>query len=98
VPYTYNNIHYLNFWPEIDFLKKYISSVYNISTVLPPTLRLSRLGKWVFAFNYASDYVQAPATPNATFILGSKSIEPFSLSIWEDNTENYNEKLSSSLG
>lgn len=55
-----------------------------VTHTLPDTLRIRRRGKLTFAFNYAEVPVQTPAGAGARFILGSATIGPRDLAVWED--------------
>ncbi|WP_027882945.1 beta-galactosidase [Meiothermus rufus] len=80
------HLHYLAFWPSLDFLQAYLG--YLAATLglpvqrLPEGLRLRRRGPWTFAFNYGSTPQPAPAPSGARYLLGGPVVAPYTLSIW----------------
>ena len=51
---------------------------------LPRTLRVSRRGGLVFAFNYAAEHAPAPAPDNAAYVIGGATIPAYGVSVWRD--------------
>jgi beta-galactosidase len=79
--YTQDRFHYFGFWPTLEFIKSYISSLIPVQP-LPRDIRIRRRGDWVFAFNYAPHAQVAPAAQGAEFLLGGPEIAAYGLSIW----------------
>jgi beta-galactosidase len=52
------------------------------TTALPATLRLRQRGTMKFAFNYSREPVDAPAPDAAEFIVGTRSVPAYGVSIW----------------
>ena len=52
------------------------------TTALPATLRLRRRGTMMFAFNYAPEPVDAPTPESADFIIGTRSVPAYGVSVW----------------
>lgn len=52
------------------------------TTALPPTLRLSRRGNLVFAFNYAGDPVATPAPADAEYVIGGATLPACGVAVW----------------
>ncbi|HEU4740862.1 MAG TPA: beta-galactosidase [Meiothermus sp.] len=81
-----NNLHYLAFWPTVAFLRAYLGHLANSQGLqtfsLPEGLRLRRRGHLTFAFNYGPYEQQAPASPQARFVLGGRTVPAHGLSIW----------------
>lgn len=88
--YSKANNHYVGFFPTRTFLVDFISSLPVAATLpvvkgLPATLRLSRAGGFVFAFNYANTTQDVKQfVGGARFILGDSNVLAHSLSVWED--------------
>ncbi len=49
---------------------------------LPATLRLRQRGTMMFAFNYAAEPVDAPAPEGAAFIIGTRNVPAYGVSVW----------------
>ena len=49
---------------------------------LAPTLRLRRRGALMFAFNYAAQPADAPASADAMFVIGGRSVPAYGVSVW----------------
>lgn len=85
--WQHDNLHYLAFWPTVAFLRAYLGHLANRQGLqtfsLPEGLRLRRRGHLTFAFNYGPHEQQAPASPQARFVLGGHRVPPHGLSIWE---------------
>ena len=85
--YQQQHLHYLAFWPSLEFLQNYLGRLATAAGLparrLPEGLRLRRRGSLVFAFNYGPLPQMAPASAGARFLLGGPQIEPYNLSVWE---------------
>lgn len=85
--WQHDNLHYLAFWPTVAFLRAYLGHLANRQGLqtfsLSEGLRLRRRGHLTFAFNYGPHEQQAPASPQARFVLGGRMVPPHGLSIWE---------------
>ncbi len=85
--YRHHNLHYLAFWPGLEFLSAYLGQVVSaaglLSHSLPDGLRLRRRGSLVFAFNYTGHPQAAPAPQGAAFLLGGPTIAAYNLSVWK---------------
>ncbi len=79
---------YLATLTDADFLTDLLESLCadaGIATVrLPEDLRLARRGDLVFAVNYADTPADAPAGPDASFVLGTRRIAPRDVAVWKE--------------
>jgi len=80
--------HYIAFYPRTEFLLSYLHTLATtLSLPIIPTvddLRISRNSKYGFAFNFGSTKLNVPPEiGKVTWILGSATVEPHNISIWE---------------
>ena len=79
---------YLGFWPDRTCLNALVDLVAHragLSTArLPEGVRMRRRGDIRFCFNYGPDAVEAPASPQATFVIGRRQMPPFDLAAWRE--------------
>ena len=84
----HDNYYYLAFWPPKEFLVDlfgYLATRVGLKSVhLPDNLRLRKRGNLTFAINYASYPQEAPAPPEARFIIGGQEILPHDVAIWKE--------------
>jgi beta-galactosidase len=58
------------------------SEVGIVTMTLPPTMRVKRRGDLTFAFNFAADAADAPASNGAKYVIGGAVIPGFGLAVW----------------
>lgn len=81
------NRHYLAFWPTKSFLTNYLGQLAKKVglevTPLPEGLRLRRRGNLTFAFNFTAQPHPLSLPQDAQFVLGGRTVEPYSVSAWK---------------
>ncbi len=84
--FQHRHLHYLAFWPSLDFLQAYLGHLAAALGLpvqrLPEGLRLRRRGPWTFAFNYGPIPQPAPVPLGARYVMGGPVVAPYNLSIW----------------
>lgn len=78
--------HYLAFDPDeqlwMDYLEPLLEARGVATVRLPDTLRVRRRGPLTIACNVGEEAAQAPAPPDARFVLGGPDIGPHDVSAW----------------
>lgn len=83
-----NQFTYIGTLTDPEFLRDFLEHACTEAGVrtfsLPLDMRVSRRGRYWFAFNYAAEEQPAPAPDNATYVLGGPVVAARDLAIWTE--------------
>lgn len=65
-------------------IAKQIRSERLVTTPLPPRVHLLRRGPYRILLNYKDESVDAPVAPSAQFVLGTRTVGPADITVWEE--------------